>query len=153
MDAAAERPHAGDRHIGKLVLLGLDDEGEAGVVLQDVMIEFADHPPARPVPELEHAGDQAAIDELVDQAELGDHLQGRRMGRRGARAGDHVVESFEHLDLETGAGQRQCRQDADRSGARDEDGFVVWHFLSVMPRRVRGIHTVVQDGSPASSGR
>jgi hypothetical protein len=127
-DAFAE-PHLGvrhaaqplDGHVGELVLLGLHHERVGGLVLQAREVELGDQRAGRPVPELEGARDQADAKVFLDQAELGEHLERRRLGGGGARAVVDALLRLEQRDRMTVARAGQGRHRADRARADDDD--------------------------------
>jgi hypothetical protein len=110
-----------DRHVGELVLLGLYHERVCRFAPQPVEIELSDQLERWPVPELERARDQPDAQVLVDQAELGEDLERRRLGGGGARAVVDAVLRFEQCNQQSKARTRQRRHRADRARADDDD--------------------------------
>src|SRR5207247_32326 len=92
-----------------------------GLAAQPSEVEFGDQPARRPVPELERARDEALREVLVDEAELGEDLERRRLRGRSAGAVVDSLLRFEQRDAvtEARAGQRSDR--ADRSRADHQD--------------------------------
>src|SRR5580700_8801149 len=117
-----------DRHGGELVLLALHDERVARVVLQDAEIEFGDQFAGGAIPDPEFGLDQAAGDDVVDEAQSLEDFKRRRMRGRGARIVVDPLLGLEDLDRKTLARQRQRRDDADRSATGNENGTLGRHF-------------------------
>ena len=126
-------PQARDRHVGELVLLGLHHVGETGLALQPVEVELGDQLPGRTVPELESARHQADAQVFLDQAELGQHLERRRLRGGSARAVVDPRLRLEQRDAVAGGGASgragESRHCADRARADDDDVSPL-HFAS-----------------------
>ena len=84
-----ERREPLDRDVGELVLLTLHGEWIPDLVLQPAEVELGDDLLGGAVPDAKQRLDQAALDHLVDHAEVFEHLQRRGMGGRRAR---HLVD-------------------------------------------------------------
>src|SRR4051812_4515936 len=117
----AHGSQAGEAHVGELMLLGLHDERIRGLAAQSVEVELRDQAKAGPVPELENRRHQPLRDVLVDQAELGQDLERRRLRGRGARAVVHPLLRLEQRHAMTQARTCERGDRADRSGADDHD--------------------------------
>jgi hypothetical protein len=103
------------------VLLGLHHEGIRGLAREPLEVEFGDQLGLRAVPELEGARDQPDAQVFVDQAELGEDLERRRLGGRSARAVVDALLRLEQRDAVAEPRARQRRHRADRAGADDDD--------------------------------
>src|SRR6185503_15145144 len=84
-------------------------------------VEFGDELERRAVPELKRARDEADAQVFVDQAELGEDLERRRLGGRGARAVVDPLLFLEEKDIQAVARARKSRHRADRASADDDD--------------------------------
>src|SRR5215475_903245 len=116
-----------DRHIGELVLLALNDIGKARVVREQAEVELGDDLAGRAVPDAKLRLDQAAPDDLVDEPQLVQHFQGRRVGGGGARAVIDARFRLEHVYGDALARQRERGNDADRSAAGNQYGTLRRH--------------------------
>src|SRR5207247_9081300 len=96
-------------------------ERKGGLAAQPLEVEFGDELERRPVPELEGAGDQPDAQVLVDQAELGEDLERRRLRGRGARAVVDLVVRLEQRDGVPVAGAGESCDCADGSSADDQN--------------------------------
>src|SRR3984957_3523051 len=124
-----------DRHGSELVLLELHDEGIARVILQDAEIELGDHFAGGAIPDPKFGLDQAARDDVVDEAQSVEDFKRRRMRGRGAWIVVDPLLGLEDLDRKTLACQRQRRDDADRPAAGNENGTLGRHFSAFYAER------------------
>ena len=58
-------------------------------------------------------------EELVEQAELGQHVGGRRMDRVAAKVAEEIGVLLQHDHVDAGARQQEARHHAGRPAARD----------------------------------
>jgi hypothetical protein len=129
-----QRAQALDRHLGELVLLALDDEGIRRVVRQHRVVEFGDHAAAGTIPELEGARDEAALHHLVQQTELRQHLQRRRVRRRRPRGFIDAFRCFEDANADALLREGERGDDPDGAATGDNDGGFGFHrYASPVP--------------------
>src|SRR5262245_65942840 len=119
MREAAQLP---DRHVGELVLLALHHIRKAGVIFEYAEVELGNDLAARPVPDAKLRLDQPAADHLVDEAQPGQHFQGRGMGGRGAWTIVDAGLRLQPVHRDTLARQRQRGDASDRPTAGNQYG-------------------------------
>ena len=129
-DGPGREAHVGFRHplqdvdddAVELVLLGLHPVGVAGIVPEDAEVPLGDDA-ARGVPVLPDRADDALGDQRLDDAELVQHVQRRRVEGGRAQVERQAGAGLDEGHRDAGARERQRGDAADRTRPRDQNAI------------------------------
>jgi len=119
--------------VDNLVLFDLERKRVLGMIRNQPVIEFGDDPVVIAVAKLEDRGNQPLGDQFLGHAERFEHVERRRVYRRGSVVGRRYRRRIEHRYRHVVARQVIPGDHAHRPGAGDQDTVLLAH-LSVLCR-------------------